>query len=185
MRQTWLLAIVLIVGLFVIGAPVVQAAAQKVKVVNTPDVKIQDTGGDKIDSKKVPDMGLFQAPGTNGAVAVRTFAGGTGLLGAATCDATSPYGNVVTVDSSTGGSKIITGLIIGSNNARVNVRAPDLEPGVDNPIISLRTNATNPNEFIGFGNGLSVNAAPLVFTCTTEGGGNGEGHFVVLGQGTP
>jgi hypothetical protein len=168
MRQTWVIAIVAIAVLFVAGMPAVQAAAQKVKV--------QGKVGN-IDAKRVPAMGLLDAPGSSGAVAVRNYAGGGGLLGAGDCDAATPN-RPDSVNVAANRSTIITALIITGTDATIGVSAPDLTPLLGpGPIVTFRVTAGSPNQFVGLGNGLTVFPSNLVFTCTGS-----DGQFVILGQ---
>ena len=175
-RQTFLSAIAIALGVFVIGAPVVEAAISRVKLAGgTATAKVKDSAGGTIESAAIPAMGLTDAPGTNGAVAVRNFAGGGGLLGACDCTASTepaqgPLPNVVTL----GGGRIVTGIIItGTGTVRVTTDA--LGPI---PLANFVVNAQNPNEFIGLGNGLTT-TTPLHFT-----GVDGTAcNFVILGQG--
>src|SRR5919106_5359492 len=85
-RRTWAIALTLLLAIFVAGAPVVQAAVQRVRVTNTPNVKIKDTGGGRINSTNLGNLGVFDAPGSNGALDVRTLGGGGGFLGAGDCN---------------------------------------------------------------------------------------------------
>lgn len=176
-RQTFFAAIAISLMVMLVGAPVVEAATQAVKVKNKPKVKIQDSDGDVIESEVIDDMGLLAAEGSDGAIAVRNFAGGGGFLGAADCTTTQADGlaNVVTVSNA-----IVTGLILTGNDARVTVTSDAIGSG-QLPLLRLRANANNPNEFVGLGNGLTA-TAPLTFTCTADGGGEGDGNLVVLGQ---
>ena len=171
MRQTWVIAIVGIAVLFVAGMPAVQAAAQKVKV--------QGKVGN-LDAKRVPALGLLGAPGSDGAVAVRNFAGGGGLLGAGDCNPATPRpgdaGNGVVVDPSK--TTIITAIILTGTDAEVGVTAPDLGPLFADPVVTFSVDAANPNVFVGLGNGLNVFPSELVFECT----GGTDGQFVILGQ---
>ena len=175
MRQTWVIAIVAIAVLFVAGMPAVQAAVQKVKVQGK--VKVSDSGGGNVDAKTVPPMGLLDAPGSNGAVAVRNFAGGGGLLGTGDCTPEAdPRPNTVSIPANR--NTIITAIIVTGTAADVAVAAPDLDPLIGpGPVVTFSANATNPNVFVGLGNGLTVFPSRLVFTCT-----GGAGNFVVLGQ---
>jgi hypothetical protein len=183
-RRTWALALVFVAAIFVAGAPVVQAAAQAVRVTNTPSVKIKDTSNGRINSQPVPDMGALDAPGSTGAVDVRTFAGGTGFLGTGDCDLNDvppDRPNELTVPA--GEKTIITGIIVTGDDANVAVTAPELVPIIGpGPVANIRSTTTAPNAFIGLGNGLTVTPSRLVFECTAVGGGAGSGDFVLLGQ---
>ena len=159
------------VGLMVmlVGAPVVQAAVQTVKVKGA--VKTADTNGDAIESEVIEDMGLLQAEGSAGAIAVRNFAGGGGFLGAGDCTATTADGRPNFVEVS---NVIVTGIIATGTDATIGVQSTAVGP-ID--LLKFRVNASHPNEFIGLGNGLTA-TAPLKFTCVD----GGTGEFVVLGQ---
>jgi hypothetical protein len=159
------------VGLLVmlVGAPVVEAATQKVKVEGK--VKIVDSDADNIESEVIEDMGLLQAEGSTGAVAVRNFAGGGGFLGAGDCTATTADGRPNFVEVS---NVIVTGIIFTGTDAQIGVQSTAVGP-ID--LLKFRVNANHPNEFIGLGNGLTA-TAPLKFTCVD----GGTGEFVILGQ---
>ena len=184
-RRSFLGAIAVASVVMLIGAPVVQAAVQTVKVRGA--VKVKGTNNVPIESEALASLGLLGAEGSSGAVAVRNFAGGGGFLGTGDCTAaagtaTDPRPNTVTVAA--GADTIITGIIITGEDANVSVTAPDLAnvigPGAVN---TFSTTQQNPNVFIGLGNGLTVSPAKLVFTCTGDGGtGDGSGNFTILGQ---
>ncbi len=185
-KRAWLAIVAVVAAVALLGAPVVQAATQKVKVKGTVNVKIKDSNGQTIESKNVPDLGLLAAPGTTGAIAVRNYAGGGGLLGTGDCTASEdvPSGdraNETTVAASS--TRIITGIIVTGEDAAVSVSAPDLDaligPG---PVVTFMTEPGNQNLFVGLGNGLTVFPSELVFHCTGANGGNGSGNYVVLGQ---
>ncbi|MDQ4125318.1 MAG: hypothetical protein M3134_06945 [Actinomycetota bacterium] len=175
-RQTFLSAIAIALAVFVLGAPVVEAAVSRVKLSGgTATAKVKDSNGSSIESEEIADMGLTDAPGSTGAVAVRNFAGGGGLLGAGDCTASTepaqgPLPNTVTL----GGGNIVTGIIItGTGTVRVTTDA--LGPI---PLANFAVNAENPNEFVGLGNGLTT-TTPLHFT-----GIDGTAcNFVIIGQG--
>ena len=186
-RKTWLIVVAGIAAIALIGAPVVQAATQSVRVKGTVTVKgkvkIVDTNGQTISASPVADMGLLGAPGSNGAVDVRTYGGGGGFYGTGDCtaDATTSRPNTTTVPA--GADNVITGILISGTNAKVTVRAPDLEPTIGPfPVQNFRTNADTPNASIALGNGLSVFPSELVFTCTGWDGGDGSGDYVIIGQ---
>lgn len=175
-RQTFFTAIAIALAVFIVGAPVVEAAISRVKLAGgTATAKVKDSDGDSVESQAIPAMGLTDAPGTTGAVAVRNFAGGGGLLGAGDCTASTepaqgPLPNVVTL----GGGNIVTGIIItGTGTVRITTDA--LGPI---PLANFTVNAQNPNEFVGLGNGLTT-TTPLHFT-----GIDGTAcNFVIIGQG--
>lgn len=187
-RRSFFGAIAVACVVMLIGAPVVQAAVQNVRVKGA--VKIKDSNGVPIESEAMPSLGLLGAEGSSGALAVRTFGGGGGLLGTGDCtaaagpaaDGSFSRPNTVTVEA--GEDTIITGIIITGEDANVSVSAPNLNtvigPGAVN---TFSTTQQNPNVFIGLGNGLTVSPAELVFKCTGDGGtGDGSGNFTILGQ---
>ncbi|HEX2294492.1 MAG TPA: hypothetical protein VHN37_04205 [Actinomycetota bacterium] len=175
-RQTFFAALAIGLVVFMVGAPVVEAQINRVRLAGgTATAKIKDSTGGAVDSERIPDMGLTDAAGSSGAIAVRNFAGGGGLLGAGDCTASTepaqgPLPNTVTLD----GGHVVTGIIItGTGTVRITTDA--LGPI---PLANLTVNAENPNEFVGLGNGLTV-TTPLHFT-----GVDGTAcNFVILGQG--
>ncbi len=177
-RQTFLSAIAIALAIFVVGAPVVEAAVSRVKLAGgTATAKIKDSTGNAIESEAIGNMGLTQAAGSDGAIAVRNFAGGGGLLGAGDCTASTepaqgPLPNTVTLS----GGHVVTGIIItGTGTVRITTQAVGQGQV---PLANFTVNAENPNEFVGLGNGLSV-TTPLTFT-----GIDGTAcNFVIVGQG--
>ncbi len=175
-RQTFLAAIAIGLVMFIVGAPVVEAAVSRVRLAGgTATAKVKDSNGSAVESEVIDPMGLTDADGSSGALAVRNFAGGGGLLGAGDCTASTqpaqgPLPN--TVDLS--GGHIVTGIIItGTGTVRITTDA--LGPI---PLANFTVNAENPNEFVGLGNGLTV-TTPLHFT-----GIDGTAcNFVIIGQG--
>lgn len=172
-------AAVLVLMVGILAPPAVSAAAKAitVKKVKQP-VKVADTTGDKIDSQAIPPLGTSQAPGSEGALAVRTFAGGGGLLGLGECTPAPAPGPSLTIGANP--QRKVTALIItsdGSGTGTVSVAAPAVLP---NPltVADFTVNASNPNELIALGNGLTVTPSDLVFTCS----GAGNVKFAVLGQ---
>lgn len=184
-RKTFLASIAAASVVMLIGAPIVQAATSTVRVKGP--VKIKDSTGLNIESEVVEPLGLLDAEGSGGAVAVRNFAGGGGLLGTGDCTAaagtaTDPRPNTVTVNA--GEDTIITGIIITGPDANVSVSAPDLAAAIGpGPVNTFSTTAENPHIFIGLGTGLTVSPAKLVFKCTgDDGSADGSGNFTILGQ---
>jgi hypothetical protein len=160
----------------VLGPPAVKAATQTVKVKG--NVKIVGTDGTPIESEVIPPMGLLQAEGSDGALAVRTFAGGGGFIDAGDCTAeteVSGLPNEVSVSNA-----IVTGIIITGTDGKIQITSAAIGGGTL-PLVNFRVNEANPNEFVGLGNGLTL-TAPLTFSCTGEGGGDGDANFVLLGQ---
>ncbi|MBK5229181.1 MAG: hypothetical protein JJE05_11840 [Actinobacteria bacterium] len=189
-RKTWLIVVAGIAAIALIGAPVVQAATQSVRVKGTVTVKgkvkIVDTNGQTISASPVADMGLLGARGSDGAVDVRTFGGGGGLLGTGDCTASVDPPNGDRPNSTTvaaAADTIINGIIVTGTDAKVAVTAPDLNsiigPGAIN---EFRADANTPNVFVGLGNGLTVSPAALIFTCFGWDGTDGSGNYTILGQ---
>ncbi|HYP25054.1 MAG TPA: hypothetical protein VEV43_15920 [Actinomycetota bacterium] len=176
-RQTFLAAIAIALAVFIVGAPVVEAAISRVKLAGgTATAKVKDSNGSTVESEPIADMGLTQAEGSDGAIAVRNFAGGGGLLGAGDCTASTepaqgPLPNTVTLS----GGHIVTGIIItGTGTVRITTQAVGQGQV---PLANFVVNANHPNEFVGLGNGLSI-TTPLTFT-----GVDGSAcNFVVIGQ---
>lgn len=168
-RATFAKVLVACLMAAVLAPPLAQAAVTTIK----GTVKIKDSGGGAIDAKAVPDMGLFEAAGSTGAVAVRTFGGGGGFLGAADCTASLADGlpNSVSITNS-----IVTGIIITGSNATYTATSAAIGGGAL-PLLKFSVDAATPQAFIGLGNGLSLTDA-LTFTCTAGNNGN----IVVLGQ---
>ena len=180
-RKTWLIVVAGIAAIALIGAPVVQAATQSVRVKGK--VKIAGTNGQTISASPIGDMGVLGAPGSDGAVDVRTYGGGGGFYGTGDCtpDATTSRPNTTTVPASA--DNVITGILVTGTDAMVSVRAPDLDTLIGPfPVQKFRTDATTPNAAITLGNGLSVFPSELVFTCTGWDGGDGSGDYVIIGQ---
>lgn len=173
-RRTFIAAISVALMVMLVGAPVVQAAVQAVKVKGA--VKVKDSTGDVIESKAIGTMGLLEAPGSDGAIAVRNYAGGGGFLGAGDCTASTepaagPLANTVTLS----GGKIVTGIII-TGTGTVRVTSDAIGNGLV-PLANFTVSNQDANEFVGLGNGLTV-TAPLKFT-----GIDGTAcNFVILGQ---
>ena len=179
-RQTLLSALAIALALFVVAPPVVEAAISRVKLAGgTATSKIKDSGGGTIESEPISRMGLMGADGSNGAIAVRNFAGGGGLLGAGDCTASTdpaqgPLANTVTLS----GGDIVTGIVVTGTGT---VRITSLALGNNQmPLANFTVNAENPNEYVGFTNGLSV-TSPMTFT-----GIDGTAcNFMIIGQSAP
>ncbi|MDQ3914068.1 MAG: hypothetical protein M3279_02890 [Actinomycetota bacterium] len=177
-RQTFFAAIGIALTVFIVGAPVVEAAISRVKLAGgTATSKIKGSDGAEIESEAIGPMGLLQAEGTDGAIAVRNYAGGGGLLGAGDCTASTepaqgPLKNVVELS----GGDIVTGLIVTGTGT---VRVTSLALGNHQlPLANFTANAENPNVVVAFGTGLTL-TSQLRFT-----GIDGTAcNFVVLGQG--
>ena len=176
-RQTLLSALAIALVLFVVAPPVVEAAISRVKLAGgTATAKIKDSGGATIESEPISRMGMTAADGSTGAMAVRNFAGGGGLLGAGDCTASTdpaqgPLQNTVTLS----GGHVVTGIIItGTGTVRITSQALGEN---QMPLANFTVNADNPNEFVGFSNGFSVNT-PMTFT-----GIDGTAcNFLIVGQ---
>ena len=159
-------AIALALVVAVLAPPAVQAAVQKI----SGTVKIKDTGNGNINSKSIGDQGLFDAPGSTGALDVRTFGAGNGFLAGANCQAPAP-GNVAVVP----GGSIVTGILITGSDATVDVRAQAIGNGVP-VILSFETTPDNANAAFSLGNGLKA-SGQIRFTCVGT-----DGQVALLGQ---
>ncbi len=166
-RHASIVAITLALAVAALATPVVQAAVSS--------VRIRSSQGDPIESRAVKPMGIFEAKGTNGAAAVRTYSGGGGLLGAGDCTASTqpaqgPLPNTVQISN----GNIVTRLIV-TGTGTIRVTSQELGPI---PLANFTVNAENPNESVDFGNGLTA-SSQLTFT-----GIDGTAcNFIVLGQG--
>lgn len=171
-------AVALSLLVFTLGPPAVEAAVSRVKLAGgTATAKIKDSGGGAIESEAIGRMGFTQADGSDGAVAVRTFGGGGGLLGAGDCTAsTEPAQGPLTNTVTLGGGHILTRLVItGTGTVRVTTQAVGAGQV---PLANFVVNAEHPNEVVDFGNGLTV-TTPLTVT-----GIDGTAcNFLLLGQG--
>ena len=167
-RSTFFAAIGLAVAVFMIGAPVVEAAVQAVRVKGA--VKVKDSNGGVINSEVIPLQGLTDVPGSAGALDVRNFAGGAGLLGIADC--AGPLGDSIEV----GGGAVVTDLLLTGTDGTVAVTSSAVGGGAV-PVLNVRVTADAPNVVADLSNGLGV-TAPLTFTPT-----GADCQFVVLGHG--
>jgi hypothetical protein len=158
-RTAWTIVAVL-AAVVVLSAPIVQAATQKVNVVKP--VKVTDSDGSTIESEAIPPMGLFQAPGSDGAIATRNYPGGGGVLGAGDCTASTdpaagPLPNVVTIE----GGHIVTGVLVTGTGV---VRTTAAAIGNNQvPLANITVNQQNPTEAVTLGTGLST-TQPITFT---------------------
>ena len=172
-RKTFMTALAVAAGVFLISAPVVSAATQSVKVKGP--VNVRDTDGSTIESEVIGPMGLFQAPGSDGALATRNYPGGGGALGAGDCTAATtpqagPLSNVVTVE----GGHIVTALLV-TGTGTVRTTSAAIGQG-QVPLLNVTVTADEPNAVLSLGTGLST-TQPLTFT-----GVDGTAcNFVVLG----
>ena len=176
-RSAFMLSLVIAIALSVLAAPVVEAAVTRIR----GTVNVKDSTGDAIDSQATGALGLFAAPGSSGAIAVRNFAGGGGFLGAADC-AAGGLPDTITLPTSTGVGKVVTGIIVTGADAKASISSEQVDAllgvpeGTDFPVANVTTTPENQTQFIGLGNGLSL-TAPLKVKCTGT-----SGNIVVLGQ---
>jgi len=167
-RSTFVRVLVAVMLAALLAPPIAHAAVQAVKVRGA--VKVKDTGGGRIDAAAVGPMGLFEAPGSSGALAVRNYAGGGGFLGAVDCDsATTIPAGTATVNNS-----IVTAIIVTGTDAEFTVTAAALG-GAE--VLKFTMNAQNTTSGFASPSGLTLTAA-LTFTCSA----GTDGNLVVLGQ---
>jgi hypothetical protein len=154
---------------FIIAPPLAQAAVTTIK----GTVKIKDSGGGTISASSIGAMGLFEAAGSSGAIDVRNFAGGGGVLGAADCTETTADGraNFVSVTDA-----VVTGIIMTGTNATFTATAQAFGAHAL-PLLKFQVTPENPSEFVGLGNGLSI-TTELKITCTA----GTDGLLIVVGQ---
>jgi hypothetical protein len=145
---------------------------------------IKDTGGDKINSRNMGTLGDLNAPGSDGALDVRTLSGGGGLLGLGDCDLNDappdrPNETTIAANNKT----VVTALLVTGDDANVTVTFPELVPTIGpGPVNNFRSTTAAPNALVTFGNGLTVTPSSMKFECTAVGGGAGSGDFLVIGQ---
>lgn len=170
-RHAFFGAIALALVVSVVAPPVVQAAVQRVR--GTVTAKIKDTRGGAINSKGIPAQGLTDIPGSSGAVDVRNFAGGAGVLGAAFCSDLG--GNVATAE----GGDVVTDILITGTDGEVKVATTALpgHPAYPGALLTARVDANNPNVFVDLSNGLGI-TAPLTFTASGT-----DCQVIILGHG--
>lgn len=167
-RSTFVKVLVACLMAAVLAPPLAQAAVTTIK----GTVKVKDSGGGRINSSAVADMGLFGAEGSTGAIDVRNFAGGGGFLGAADCTETQADGllNRVSVQNA-----IVTGILITGTDATFTVTSDAVGAGVL-PLLNFTVSNQNPSFVAALPTGLTLTDA-LTFTCTGT-----KGNIVLLGQ---
>ena len=177
-RQAFTLALVLAISISVLAAPVVEAAVTRIK----GTVNVKDSTGDAIDSQATGALGLFQAEGSSGAIAVRNFAGGGGFLGAADCSSATALPDTITLPTTNNVGRIVTAIVVTGTDASAAVSSEQVDTlfGVpatsDFPVANITTTAQNPTQSLALGNGLTL-TAPLKIKCNGT-----NGNIVVLGQ---
>ena len=176
-RQSFVLALVLALVVSILAAPVVEAAVTRIK----GTVNVKDSSGDAIDAAATGALGLFQAEGSSGAVAVRNFAGGGGFLGAADCNAATALPDTITLPSNNIG-KIVTAVIVTGSDASAAISSEQVDTlfgvpaSADFPVANITTTAENQTQSLALGNGLTL-TAPLKLKCNGT-----DGNIIVLGQ---
>ena len=163
-RQLLFSVVVLAVAVFISAAPVVEAAISKVKLAGgQATAKIKSTDGGVIGSKPVGPLGIFEGRGSPGAVDVRNFPGGVGILGAGDCTASTdpaqgPLPNLVTITA----GNVISDLIV-TGTGTVRVTSPAIGGGVV-PLANFTVNAQSPNAVVPLGSGLKASNTTITFT---------------------
>ncbi|MDQ3956457.1 MAG: hypothetical protein M3285_13010 [Actinomycetota bacterium] len=162
--QLFCSVVALAVAVFISGAPVVEAAVSKVRLAGgQATAKIKSTDGGVIESKPVGRLGVFEGKGSPGAVDVRDFPGGVGILGAGDCTASTepaqgPLANVVAISP----GNVISDLIVtGTGTIRVTSAAIG---GGAIPLANFVVNAESPNAVVPFANGLKASKTTITFT---------------------
>ncbi len=195
-REKWHVFAAAIIGAFLVslvGPPVVEAATSTVKVKGPVVAKIQDSTGDVVVSREIPDMGLTASEGSEGALDVNSFPGGGGVLGIADCSAaegaSAPPGRNLPNKIEIPGGKIATAIIVTGNSVRAQISSEATDAlilgaqagAADYPITVFRTTPDNPNVATSLGTGLST-TAPLKMLCTAPDGTDADGNVIVLGR---
>lgn len=162
-RQTFFVAIALALVVSVLAPPVVQAAVQRIR--GTVTAKVKDSTGNTINSEVIPAQGLTQVPGSTGAVDVRNFAGGAGLIGVADCGdaATAPLPNQVEI----AGGGVVTDMILTGTDGTISITSTAVGGG-NVPLSKFRVSADNPNVVVDLSNGLGVTAPLKLVTSGTD-----------------
>ena len=195
-RRTFVAVAGIGLALAVIAAPLATAGhgghnipvvvkGQPIGVKGAVQIRGSAPANSALESENVPAMGLAAAEGSPGALAVRTYGGGGGFLGAADCTATTADGldNVVEVSNA-----IITGIIITGDNpgatapdGLVRVTSDFVDPTGALSLSNFRVDAETPQTFVGLGNGLTA-TDEIQFTGSAKAGGPGSCKFIILGQ---
>jgi len=170
---------VAIAGVFAVMAPpLAYAAIQDVKVTNTPDVKVRDSAGGNINSKKVAPNGLFNALGSPGSL--DTFEQTNGFLGLADAIPQSPAPSTLSIPAA-GGKSVLRQILVtqspnfpGDNtNCQIVISSnaillPDGETPA--PLLEMHVDAANNAEVVDLGAGLQL-TDPLHIAVSGIGGG--------------
>jgi hypothetical protein len=162
-KRTFFAAIALALVVSVLAPPVVEAAVQRIR--GTVTAKVKDSTGGAINSEAIPSQGLTDVPGSTGAMDVRNFAGGAGLLGVADCgDApTGPLPNQVEIS----GGGVITDMILTGTDGTISITSTAVGGG-NVPLSKFRVNAESPNIVVDLSNGLGVTAPLKLVTSGTD-----------------
>jgi hypothetical protein len=167
-RQTFMVAIFVALAAMVLQ-PVVAQAVTRVR--GTVTAKVKDTAGGRINSTNIPAQGLTDVPGSSGALDVRKFAGGAGLLGVADCDGPLPGSIAVS------GNHVVTDMLMTGQDGTLSITSTAVGGGAV-PLLVVTSDAATPNVIADLSTGLGV-TAPLTFTATGT-----DCQVVVLGHGT-
>jgi len=165
-RQTFTTAMILALVVFLIGAPVVEAAVTRIR----GNVNVKDTGGGRIDASAIPAQGLTDVRGSSGALDVQNFPGGVGLLGVADC--AGPLPGSITL----GGGQVVTNLLMTGSDGTLSISSTAVAGGAIS-LLDAKVTASEPNVIADLSNGLGV-TAPLTFTASGT-----DCKVVVLGSG--
>ena len=169
-RSTFVKVLIACVLAAILAPPLAHAATTQVR----GTVKIKDSGNGTVNASPVGTMGLFEAAGSTGALDVRTFGGGGGVLGAANCnpadDAVGLTDTVAVTDS------IVTGIMVTGTDATFTATAQAFGNHAL-PLLNFSVDDTESNVFVGLGNGLTI-TTELRLKCTAGTNGN----LVVFGQ---
>lgn len=176
-------ALAVLVGL--VAPAGVQAAKKSSKVtIKNPFLitRVQDSTGDVTESEAIPPMGSTAVPGSDGALAVRSYAGGGGFIGAIDCDTASPPAASITIATDATANEVVTGLLASNAsgttaNFTVSAGGPLAALGT---LLSINVPADG-FESVDLSTGLTVHCCSVTIACTTTGAGLG-GDLIVLGR---
>lgn len=191
-RRTFMSAVGIVLAIMVVTPPIVNAAAQKVKIVKSKPLPLKSNtsvGVKNLNGAVSPGQqsGVLPSEDIPKSVNANIVAGGDGFWGAGICG--HPTESEVTVprdaDTTDNVENVVTGVIVGSPDAAtITIAAPDLPggPGED-PILLYRTSAEQPSQAIDLPTGLKVSPSELVFDCPSGGTlPSNPATYVVLGH---
>lgn len=149
-----------------------------VKVGGSVNAKVKGTGGN-LDSEAIPAQGPLEFVGSDGALDVRTYAGGAGFLGAADCDAANPgAGDFFPEDLIVPGGTVVTTVMLTGTNSKWDLKASALGNATVN---TFRLTPDNPQMAVSIPTGLGL-TAPVTLDCSPISGDPVDGQAAAIGH---